>query len=146
MDKLDELFTLQEKLSKGWFEKLKLGQHPFDAWPELLSMATIPKDTKIIKWILEYCRALTHEVIEVEDACKYKFWDKDKEVDVADVRREIVDCWHFLIDISMAAGMDSNEVLRIYKLKNDVNIKRLESGTYSTNDKKSQEADDSHVM
>ena len=145
MDKLEQLWELQNQLNKGWYEKgaYPVKKFPPDGWKN--NEINVNKKDDPAQMSLEYCRALLHEVIEVEDALLYKFWDKDQFVNWDEVRREIVDCWHFLISISQMAGLSAEDTFKMYIKKNEINEQRKNSGNYSTSSKKNKPADDSHI-
>lgn len=88
-------------------------------------------DLKIIKIkkikepsILDKCRALIHEAIELEDELNWKFWKRPKEIDQAKVKEEAIDILHFLLSIFNQIGMDEQEIYHQYNQKYKENIKR----------------------
>jgi hypothetical protein len=44
------------------------------------------------------------------------------------IRVEIVDILHFWISLALASGLDAEETLRLYRLKNEINLKRQDAG------------------
>lgn len=97
-------------------------------------------ETAKAKWILNYCLAIRQEVGELTDSVPWKWWAKYQKYDEQNVRVEIVDILHFLISLAQVAGMSADDVFQAYCKKNEVNIKRQESG-YRAKD----EADSGHI-
>src|SRR5438876_1205337 len=81
-----------------------------------------------IKWILNYCRAVSQEIAELTDSVPWKWWAKYQKFDEQNVRVEIVDLFHFLISLAQVAGMSADDVFQTYCKKNEVNFKRQDSG------------------
>ena len=74
-----------------------------------------------------YLKADIAENVELEECLLWKWWSKDK-VDIQNVRVEIVDKLFFLISLAFAAGLDANELFRLYMIKYEINMRRLETG------------------
>jgi dimeric dUTPase (all-alpha-NTP-PPase superfamily) len=89
------------------------------------------------RWILNYCRAMSQELAELTDSVPWKWWAKYQNFDEQNARVEVVDLLHFLISMAQVLGMGADDVFRAYVKKNEVNLKRQDSG-YSAKD-----ADDS---
>src|SRR5690349_1209587 len=85
-------------------------------------------DVEKIKWILNYCRAISQEIAELTDSVPWKWWAKYQKFDEQNARVEVVDLFHFLISLAQVLGMDADEVFKAYFKKNEVNLKRQESG------------------
>lgn len=57
----------------------------------------------------------------------YSDWTGEKmEVQMQKAKEEYIDVIHFVINIGLALGLDSDEIVRMYKEKNKVNIQRQE--------------------
>ena len=80
------------------------------------------------KWLLRNARAIIHEAVELEDSCLWKWWSKDKDIDLQNIRVEIIDLWHFLLSITMFASLDADELYRLYKKKLLINHHRQDKG------------------
>lgn len=117
MDKLEEIFTLQEQLNE------RIGVHLRELEP-----AERPE------WVLNYARALQQETAELVDSVPWKWWAKYQEFDEQNARVEVVDLFHFLVSAAQALGMTADDVHRAYLAKNQVNHARQESG-YTAKDK-----------
>jgi dimeric dUTPase (all-alpha-NTP-PPase superfamily) len=115
-DRLYELFRLQNLLNK------RIG---IDA--ENMS------DEERIKWVLNYCRAMSQEVAELTDSVPWKWWARYQKFDKQNARVEVVDMLHFLISLAQVLGMSADDLFEAYVKKNEINFKRQESG-YSVKD------------
>src|SRR6476620_1108282 len=72
--------------------------------------------------------ALVHEAIELQRETNWKWWKKEKSIDDQKIQEEIIDIWHFLLQLTIEAGIDSKKLLEIYLKKNKDNINRQEKG------------------
>ena len=123
MDKMDEIFNLQEKLNT------RIGVNMNEM-----------NDEDRAKWILNYIRAMQQELAELTDSVPWKWWAKYQEFDKQNARVEIVDLFHFLISLAQVMGMSADDVYDAYLKKNKVNHNRQDSG-YSSKD----EDDSRHI-
>ena len=123
MDKLDNIFELQDELNR------RIGE-------DMSSM----NDEDRAKWILNYVRAMQQELAELTDSVPWKWWAKYQEFDKQNAKVEIVDLFHFLISLAQVMGMTADDVHEAYLKKNKVNHDRQESG-YSSKD----ENDSRHI-
>jgi len=117
MDKLEEIFQLQEALNK------RIG----------VNMAEFSDEEKG-KWILNYTRAMQQELAELVDSVPWKWWAKYQEFDEQNARVEVVDLFHFLISLAQTLGMSADDVYQAYTKKNKVNHERQDPG-YTQKDK-----------
>ena len=78
MDKLDELFDLQEALNQ------RIG----------VSTGEMSNEEKT-RWILNYTRAMQQELSELVDSVPWKWWAKYQEFDEQNAKIEIIDLFHF---------------------------------------------------
>ena len=123
MDKMDEIFDLQEKLNS------RIG----------VNMNELNDDDRV-KWILNYIRAMQQELAELTDSVPWKWWAKYQEFDQQNARVEIVDLFHFLISLAQVMGMSADDVYDAYLKKNKVNHNRQDRG-YEEKD----ESDSRHI-
>lgn len=117
MDKMDEIFALQEKLNQ------RIG----------VKMAEMNDDDRA-QWILNYIRAMQQELAELTDSVPWKWWAKYQEFDKQNARVEIVDLFHFLISLAQVMGMSADDVYEAYLKKNKVNHNRQDRGYSSKNE------------
>ncbi len=111
MDKLDEIFDLQDSLNQ------RIGVD-----------TTNLSDEDKTKWILNYTRAMQQELAELVDSVPWKWWAKYQKFDEQNAKVEIVDLFHFLTSLALVMGMTPDDVHSAYLKKNEVNIKRQDSG------------------
>ncbi|MEM9226967.1 MAG: dUTPase [Verrucomicrobiota bacterium] len=123
MDKLEEIFRLQEQLNK------RIG----------VDTASLDDEAKT-QWVLNYKRALQQETAELIDSVPWKWWAKYQEFDQQNARVEVVDLFHFLISLAQVLGMSAEDVYAAYMKKNEVNHQRQDTG-YTDKD----EADSRHI-
>ena len=121
MDKLEEIFELQEALNK------RIG----------VEMENFSDEEKS-KWILNYTRAMQQELAELVDSVPWKWWAKYQEFDEQNARVEVVDLFHFLISLAQTLGMSADDVYQAYTKKNKVNHQRQDSGYTLKDDKDSK--------
>lgn len=123
MDKLEEIFHLQEGLNR------RIG----------IDTASM-NDEERVQWVLNYTRALQQETAELIDSVPWKWWAKYQEFDKQNARVEVVDLFHFLISIAQVLGMSAEDVYEAYTKKNKVNHNRQDEGYV-----KKDEADSRHI-
>ena len=123
MDKLDEIFSLQEKLNA------RIG----------VNTKGMSEEEKT-KWVLNYTRAMQQEIAELIDSVPWKWWAKYQDFDEQNARVEVVDLFHFLISIAQVLGMSADDIHQAYLKKNEVNHQRQDSG-YTEKDEK----DSAHI-
>ena len=121
MDKLDNIFELQDELNR------RIG----------VDMSSM-NDEDRAKWILNYVRAMQQELAELTDSVPWKWWAKYQEFDKQNAKVEIVDLFHFLISLAQVMGMTADDVHEAYLKKNKVNHDRQESGYCSKDENDSR--------
>ena len=72
--------------------------------------------------------AIVHEAVEVQNLTNWEWWKKSIEFDQVQAREELIDLWHFLIQMSIELGMTPNEILSEYQKKHQINKQRHENG------------------
>ncbi len=110
-DKLDELFRLQKLLN----ERIGIQTDKMS-------------EEERIKWILNYCRAMSQEIAELTDSVPWKWWAKYQQFDKQNAKVEIIDLLHFLISLAQVLGMNADDLYEGYVKKNKINIVRQETG------------------
>ena len=123
MDKLDQIFSMQEELN------------------ERIGVITKGMDEqKKTEWVLNYSRAMQQELSELIDSVPWKWWAKYQKFDQQNACVEVLDLFHFLISLAQVLGMSAEDIHTAYLKKNKVNHDRQDTG-YSKKD----EADSSHI-
>lgn len=117
-DLLDFLFSKQNELYKKQLEnsenkmkKLYNIKEPFDGY-RIFMLST----------------ALVHEAIELQRETNWKWWKKDNSIEREKIQEEIIDIWHFLLQLSIEAGLDSRKLIELYIKKNKENLDRQIQG------------------
>jgi dimeric dUTPase (all-alpha-NTP-PPase superfamily) len=123
MDKLEEIFRMQDGLNK----RIGVSLPP-------------PTDEEKAKWILNYTRAMQQETAELIDSVPWKWWAKYQKFDEQNAKVEVVDLFHFLVSLAQTLGMTADDVYQAYLKKNQVNHQRQDSGYV-----KKDEADSKHI-
>ena len=123
MDKLEEIFRLQDELNR------RIG----------VNLPPVTDEEKT-KWVLNYTRALQQETAELIDSVPWKWWARYQKLDEQNARVEVVDLFHFLVSLAQTLGMTPDDVYQAYLKKNQVNHERQASG-YVLKD----EADSKHI-
>ncbi len=122
-DQLRELFRMQQSLN------LRIG----------VDTASMDEAEKT-KWLLNYSRAMGQELAELTDSVPWKWWAKYQTFDGQNARVEVVDMLHFLISMAQVLGMSADDLFQAYLKKNEVNLRRQDSG-YTQKDA----ADSAHI-
>lgn len=121
-DQLAHIFEMQKKLN------LRIGVDTGNM-----------NEKQQIKWVLNYCRALTQETAELTDSVPWKWWAKYQKFDRQNARVEVIDMFHFLISLAQVLGLSASDVYNGYLKKNQVNFNRQESGYKSKDESDNQE-------
>lgn len=132
MDKLADIFQLQGELNDKIFKK----QDIRDRDGKVLTMAAIQASLErgelgpnglTNTWLRNYLKALSAEAEEVSEELLWKWWSKD-QIDLQNIRVEIVDIMHFLTSLALISGLTAEEFHRLYTAKHRVNENRQEQG------------------
>ncbi len=146
-DKLEEIFSLQSHLNDQIFAK----QDIRDRDGKVLTMAAIRASLErgdlganglVNLWLRNYNAALKAEAVELEEELLWKWWSKD-QLDLQNIRVEIVDLMHFLTSLALISGLTPEDFHRLYTKKHAVNQQRQDQG-YSKENK--NEADNKGVV
>jgi len=118
-DRLSDLFIQQFKLQDrlGNIKKIKSS-------PEMKQ-----------KYINQMILAIHEEAVEIMRETAYKNpdyvefgWKKGQKFDNEKFKEEIVDIWHFVLNLCIVADMDSDELVARFFNKNQENHKRQDDG------------------
>ena len=104
MDYLDEIFKMQKKLEAA------IGAD-FDQRFITLSFVGI---------ITEACEALENT--------PWKPWKQSTAYNKIEFQKELIDLLHFVVNLLLVAGMEPEDVYRMYKDKHEKNMKRNKKG------------------
>ncbi len=85
------------------------------------------------QWLSHYSKAMAEEIKELDEDLLWKWWSKD-EIDIQNIRVELIDVLHFLVSAMICAGLTPERVFDVYQQKHSVNLNRQDTG-YSKNTK-----------
>ena len=95
-------------------------------------LGVLSKDTQYIMNQGLYAMAEIHEMYrELENFKDWKTYDwneEEKAEHLANAKEEFIDVLHFIWNIALALGMDSDEIIKIYSDKNITNHLRQDTG------------------
>lgn len=145
--KLEQLFEMQASLNDNVFLKQGITDNNGETLTNKKLYESGLKNSHgpnslTNEWLKKYLEALNDESRELSEELLRKWWSKDK-LDMQNIRVEIIDLLHFLISLSLAAGMDAESVFQIYWQKNKVNFER-QKNNYSKETK--NEADNRGIL
>ena len=131
-DKLHDIFALQAELNDGIFKKQNMNGPDgklltVAAMQAALERGELGPNGLPNLWLRNYLRALQGEAAELEQDLLWKWWSKD-QIDIQNIRVEIVDLMHFLTSLALTAGLTADELHRLYTAKHRVNQERQEKG------------------
>jgi len=119
MNELNQMFELQNNIQE------KLG-----TWDK-----TNKSDSMKQQFINQMLLACQEEVIEIMRETAYKNsdlmefgWKKNQFMNVKLYKEEIIDLWHFVMNLWLVVGGTPEEFFQEYKKKNNINLKRQEEG------------------
>lgn len=78
--------------------------------------------------IRENVLACTDELHEAMDETGWKPWATSNHINVEAFHSEMVDAWHFFMNLMLHSGMTSDDLYQGYVKKNAINIKRQADG------------------
>lgn len=108
MDSLESMLAIQRELNEAIIQKRGL---------EGISQS---------EWMQKHILAMLSEMAELLDEVNFKWWKNPKPIDEPALKEELVDILHFFLSLCLTAGMDADEIYRIYKRKNEENFARQE--------------------
>lgn len=72
--------------------------------------------------------ALTDELHEALNETGWKPWATSRFINELELRMELIDAFHFLMNLFLHAGMSAADVWELYARKHGVNVDRQENG------------------
>lgn len=106
MDKLDEIFAMQQKLNEDIVSRRGLEGISTEQWMQKLTLAMLS------------------EMAELLDEVNFKWWKNPKPLDRDALCEELTDILHFFVSMCLRAGMDARELFDRYAAKNEENFRR----------------------
>ncbi|MBK31071.1 MAG: dUTPase [Legionellales bacterium] len=125
---LEDIFRMQLELNDYVFKKNNLKNKSGDVLNMQAIITAVKNEDMMVndlpnKWLVNYSKAMKEELSELDEELLWKWWSKD-EIDMQNIRVELIDILHFLISAMMCAGLTAEKVFDIYQQKHAVNIKR----------------------
>lgn len=106
MDKLEQIFALQQSFQ----DKIKAER----------GLEDIPME----QWLQKQTLAMLSELAELLEEVNFKWWKNPHELNVANIREELSDIMHFFVSMCIEAGMSADDLYQIYVGKNQENFRR----------------------
>lgn len=72
--------------------------------------------------------ALEHELHEAVDEMGWKSWATSRHFNTERVQAELVDVWHFFMNLMIHAGMSADDLYQQFLTKHEVNWRRQQDG------------------
>ena len=121
---LDKIFEMQTELNDYVFAKNKLKDKAGQDLSMQKIIAAVAENELMVndlpnEWLANYSKAMKEELIELDEELLWKWWSKD-EIDMQNIRVELIDVLHFLVSAMMCAGLDAEKVYDIYQQKHAV--------------------------
>ena len=125
---LEDIFRMQLELNDYVFKKNNLKNKSGDVLNMQAIITAVKNEDMMVndlpnKCLVNYSKAMKEELSELDEELLWKWWSKD-EIDMQNIRVELIDILHFLISAMMCAGLTAEKVFDIYQQKHAVNIKR----------------------
>lgn len=76
---------------------------------------------------LMYTGCIT-ELCEMIELTPWKPWKKSMQLDNKHLQEEVIDLWHFVINITMCCGLGPCDLFKLFKEKNKKNNRRQDNG------------------
>lgn len=116
MDILKDIFDKQQDLQ---LEIMRHNPHSH--------FYNIPEDFNGYR-IFMILTAIIHESVELQRETNWKWWKKEKDLDVKKIKEETSDILHFFIQLCLEIGLTPDEILYEYKQKLEENHNRQQRG------------------
>ncbi|MCY4211092.1 MAG: dUTPase [Gammaproteobacteria bacterium] len=131
-DMLRRIFAMQSDLNDYVFSKNQLKDMAgkpltMEAIFSAVEQGALKVNDLPNTWLSNYSRALREEVQELDEELLWKWWSKD-EIDLQNIRVELIDILHFLVSALICAGLTPEKVYDIYRQKHAVNLTRQDQG------------------
>jgi len=132
LDMLKRIFEMQTGLNNHVFAKNKLADESgktllMDTIYAAVNNGELKVNDLPNAWLANYSKAMAEEVKELDEELLWKWWSKD-EIDIQNIRVELIDVLHFLVSAMICAGLTPDKVFDIYCQKHSVNLNRQDTG------------------
>ena len=131
-DMLRSIFAMQAALNDYVFEKNDLRDNDgnpltMQAITDQIERGSLSVNDLPNQWLGRYAKAMEEELGELNDDLLWKWWSKD-EIDLQNIRVELVDLLHFLVSAMICAGLTEDKLHDIYRQKHAINVARQDTG------------------
>lgn len=131
-DMLQRIFAMQTELNDYVFSKNRLMDNHGEALTMAAIFSAVEADALKVNdlpnhWLANYARAMREELHELDADLLWKWWSKD-DIDLQNIRVELIDILHFLVSAMICSGLTADKVFDIYRQKHAVNLNRQNSG------------------
>ena len=131
-DMLSNIFAMQTDLNNYVFQKNDIRDEQgrimeVDAIFNAVTSGRLMVNDIPNKWLVNYSKAMEEELKELNEELLWKWWSKD-EIDIQNIRVELIDILHFLVSAMISAGLTAEKVFDVYKQKHAVNLNRQDTG------------------
>ena len=106
MDKLEEIFRMQQ----GFQDKLKMER----------CLSDIPME----QWLQKQTLAMVSELAELLEEVNFKWWKNPHALNESNIHEELSDILHFFVSMCIEAGMSAEDLYQTYVRKNEENHRR----------------------
>ena len=72
--------------------------------------------------------SIVTELAEIIEETPWKPWKSSAKLNQDKMQEEIIDLWHFVINMTIASGLSPEKLYEIFYKKNCINHKRQENG------------------
>ena len=105
LDKLDVIFEMQREL------QVNLNQYTYGEFAQ----------NKIDKTIL----CIIDELFEFLRETKYKYWRKQKQININKLKMEYIDIFKFVLNLGLLVNINSEELFDLFIEKTKINYERI---------------------
>lgn len=116
-DRLAEMMLLQSELQREAY------------WIDVVEF----DDEEKIQYIRVNVLACTDELHEALNETGWKPWSSNNTINEEAFKNELVDAWHFMMNLINVIGMSPDELHQRYLAKREKNVKRQEDGYDNSN-------------
>ena len=131
-DMLQSIFAMQADLNDYVFRKNDLRDNDgkplsMQAIADHIERGRLSVNDLPNQWLGRYAKAMEEEIEELKDELLWKWWSKD-EIDLQNIRIELVDLLHFLVSAMLCAGLTADKLHDVYRQKHAINVARQDFG------------------
>lgn len=115
---MDKLVNIDFDMLEDMFNKQKVFQKKCGANPNITDPVFVRSQSL----------ALIDEIMEALHETAWKPWKKQQSINLKNFRKELIDAWHFLLNLSLAAFDSATDLHYMFSRKHAINNKRQDEG------------------